>query len=87
MINLVTVQDAEHLIARYANSEFTEDLAFSSSLGKEERAVIHKAAQKYGLRSKSHGKNESRYLVVSRNARQKLLMLKSGKTHKQAELL
>lgn len=83
----MTVQDAEHLIARYANSDFTEDLAFSSSLGKEERAVIHKAAQKYGLKSKSHGKNETRYLVVSRSPRQKLLMLKSGMTNKQAELL
>ena len=81
------MQDAEHLIARYSASEFTEDLAFSALLGKEERAVIHKAAQKYGLKSKSHGKGDNRYLVVSRNARQKLLMLKSGMKHAQAELL
>jgi hypothetical protein len=83
----VTIQDAEHLIARYANSDITEDLAFSSSLGKEERAVVHKAAQKYGLKSKSFGKADGRYLVISRGPRQKLMMLKAGKQHKQAELL
>ena len=72
----VSRQEAETLITRYASSDFLEDLAFSSSLGKEERAVIHKTARKYGLKSQSFGKGENRFLVVMRTPAQKLQMLK-----------
>lgn len=48
------------------------DLAFSAELGKEERKVIHKAALKHGLKSKSYGKGDDRHLVLGRTAQQKM---------------
>ena len=43
-----------------------EDMAFASDFGRDERASIHAEARKLGLKSQSFGKDESRYLVVSR---------------------
>ena len=42
------------------------ELQFSSDLTKDERATIHSLCLQYGLLSRSHGKNESRTLVVSK---------------------
>ena len=47
-------------------------MAFSAELGKEERKVIHKAAMKHGLKSKSYGKGDDRHLVLGRTAQQKI---------------
>lgn len=83
----VSAQQAETLIARYASSKFTDDLAFSKRLGKEERKTIHRASQRYGLKSKSYGTGADRYLVVMRTAQQKLSMLQSGCKLQQASLI
>merc|ERR1712150_150666 len=83
----VCAKDAEVLISNYAVSDYDSDLAFSSLLGNEERAVIHRVARKFGLKSKSYGKNENRYLVVSRTPRQKLLILQKGQSLKQAQII
>jgi len=45
------------------------DMKFSPDLSKEDRAIIHTIATKYGLKHKSFGKGEGRYLVVSRKER------------------
>jgi len=82
----VTVEQADILISRYAASQISEDLSFSTDLGKEERKAIHVAVSRYGLRSKSYGKGADRYLVVSRSAQQKLMMLQEGCTLSQASL-
>ncbi|CBY08924.1 unnamed protein product [Oikopleura dioica] len=82
----VTVEQADILISRYAASQISEDLSFSTDLGKEERKAIHVAVSRYGLRSKSYGKGAGRYLVVSRSAQQKLMMLQEGCTLSQASL-
>ena len=42
------------------------DIKFSSELAKEDRALVHKLCQQFGLRHQSFGKGEDRYLVVSK---------------------
>lgn len=49
---------------RESGSDF--DLVFSSEFAKEERAELHKLAQKLGLKSKSEGKVDERFLTVRR---------------------
>jgi len=43
-----------------------EDIIFSPEFSSVEREVIHKAATMLGLKSRSHGKDEDRFIVVSR---------------------
>ena len=43
------------------------EIKFSSELSKEDRAVIHKISQQYGLKHKSYGKGDDRYLVVGKD--------------------
>lgn len=76
----VTIEQAEIIVARYAQSSIMEDIAFSSELGNEERKIIHRGAQKYGLKSKSTGKGDQRYLVLGRTPRQKLLFLQQNES-------
>jgi len=47
------------------NDEQTE-IRFSNDLSSEERALVHTRCQKFGLKHKSHGKGDDRYLVVSK---------------------
>lgn len=47
------------------NDEQTE-IRFSNELSPEERAIVHLKSQQFGLKHKSHGKGEDRYLVVSK---------------------
>ena len=54
------------MIMDYAKSDKQEDLVFSTHFLKDERALIHKEAQKLNLKTHSHGSGETRYLVVSR---------------------
>ena len=42
------------------------EIKFSSQLSKEERAIVHKLCTKYGLKHKSFGKGDDRYLMVSK---------------------
>ena len=42
------------------------EIRFSADLNPEERALIHRRCQKFGLKHKSYGAGEDRYLVVSK---------------------
>jgi len=42
------------------------DMKFSNELSKEDRALVHKMSKQYGLKHRSFGKGEDRYLVVSK---------------------
>ena len=44
-----------------------QQIKFSSDLSKEERVVVHKISQQYGLKHKSYGAVNERYLVVSKS--------------------
>ena len=76
----------EKMLVDYARSNEQNDLHFSPEFAKEERAVIHKSAQKLGLKSHSKGKGEDRFLIISRkrSAPQLLdhVMNKGGTTSK-----
>lgn len=43
------------------------ELKFSNDLSKEDRAVVHKISQQYGLKHTSYGKGGDRYLVVGKD--------------------
>ena len=49
----------------YAHSNDGGDIAFASDFTKEERALIHVECRKLGLKSRSHGSGDDRYIVVS----------------------
>ncbi|XP_042336068.1 NF-kappa-B-repressing factor isoform X2 [Sceloporus undulatus] len=70
----ITKKDIEQIIQNYAFSDSKIDLTFSTELTNEERKQIHQIAQKYGLKSKSHGQGRDRFLVVSRKRRREDLL-------------
>ncbi|KAG8144583.1 hypothetical protein E2320_013067 [Naja naja] len=70
----ITKKDIEQIIQNYAFSDRKIDLTFSTELTNEERKQIHQIAQRYGLKSKSHGQGRDRYLVVSRKRRKEDLL-------------
>ncbi|CAL8096528.1 unnamed protein product [Orchesella dallaii] len=53
------------LLEKQKQLGFTHDLKFSSDFTKDERKDIHMIAQRLGLKSKSYGKDDDRYLVIS----------------------
>ncbi|KFQ81069.1 NF-kappa-B-repressing factor [Phaethon lepturus] len=73
-VNKIAKRDIEEIIRNYARSESHVDLTFSRELTMDERKQIHQIAQKYGLKSKSHGQGHNRYLVVSRKRRKEDLL-------------
>ncbi|XP_051486680.1 NF-kappa-B-repressing factor [Apus apus] len=73
-VNKIAKRDIEEIIRNYARSESHIDLTFSRELNTDERKQIHQIAQKYGLKSKSHGQGHNRYLVVSRKRRKEDLL-------------
>ena len=44
-----------------------QQIKFSNELSKEDRAIIHTISQRYGLKHRSYGKGQERYLVVSKD--------------------
>ncbi|XP_069468809.1 NF-kappa-B-repressing factor [Ambystoma mexicanum] len=70
----VNKRDIEMMIRNYAFSYSQENLTFSNELTNDERKQIHQVAQRYGLKSKSHGQGASRFLVVSRKRRREDLI-------------
>ena len=79
-----------NMLQDYIMSDEQQDLHFSSELLKEERAIIHKIGQKLGLKTNSKGKNENRYLIVSRKrSAQELLqhVRESGGSTSKYELI
>ncbi|KAF2975872.1 hypothetical protein EK904_008929 [Melospiza melodia maxima] len=73
-VNRIAKRDIEEIIRNYARSDSHIDLTFSRELTMDERKQIHQIAQKYGLKSKSHGQGHNRYLVVSRKRRKEDLL-------------
>ncbi|XP_054978352.1 NF-kappa-B-repressing factor [Sorex araneus] len=73
-VNRIAKRDIEQIIRNYARSESHTDLTFSTELTNDERKQIHQIAQKYGLKSKSHGVGHDRYLVVGRKRRKEDLL-------------
>ncbi|CRL07976.1 CLUMA_CG020943, isoform A [Clunio marinus] len=66
------------LLTNFKNSQVEYDLVFSKDFTKDERAQIHQIASAMDFRTKSHGKNDSRHIVISSKLsphilRQKLL--------------
>lgn len=43
------------------------EIKFSNELSKEDRALVHKISQQYGLKHRSYGKGDDRYLVVGKD--------------------
>lgn len=72
--HVVNKRDIEMMIRNYAASYSQENLTFSNELTNDERKQIHQIAQRYGLKSKSHGQGASRFLVVSRKRRREDLI-------------
>lgn len=74
------------MILDYVRSNNQDDLAFAPDFSKEERNIIHQVARKVGLKSHSHGKDDNRFLVLSRRRSVQELFshIKSqgGETHK-----
>ncbi|XP_054273568.1 NF-kappa-B-repressing factor-like isoform X3 [Macrosteles quadrilineatus] len=48
----------------YMESDTGNDLVFAPDFSKEERKILHELAQRLKLKTKSHGENEQRQLVV-----------------------
>ena len=62
------------MVRNYAASGDQNDLAFEPDFDNNERAAIHQEAKKVGLKSQSRGKNEARYLILSRKRNKSELM-------------
>ncbi|XP_053380390.1 uncharacterized protein LOC123559200 [Mercenaria mercenaria] len=83
-------QRVTKMLQDYIKSDEQKDLHFSSELQKEERAIIHTIGQKLGLKTHSKGKNDNRYLIVSRKrSAQQLLehVRESGGSTSKYELI
>lgn len=83
-------QKVTKMLQDYIKSDEQKDLHFSSELTKDERAIIHNIGQKLGLKTQSKGKDENRYLIVSRkrSAQQLLQHVKeSGGSTSKYELI
>lgn len=83
--NQLTKRDLEDVIRNYAASDRQDDLRFSTDLTNDERKKIHQISQKYGLRSKSYGQGNQRFLIVSRKMQKEQLigqLLKEGQVGK-----
>lgn len=61
----VTKRSVQEILHSFISST-DQEIKFSNELSKEDRALVHKISQQYGLKHRSYGKDEDRYLVVSR---------------------
>lgn len=57
----------EETLEAFARDVEQESMKFEVSLSKEDRALVHRLCRKYQLKSKSYGKDDERYLVISRH--------------------
>ena len=60
------VSKVRNLLQNFITSNDKYEMKFSPEFQKEEREVIHREARKLHLKSSSHGKNETRFLVITR---------------------
>ena len=54
------------IIEEYAASSNPYDLVFTSGFDNEQRKEMHTIAKRLGLKSKSFGKNEDRFITIAR---------------------
>ena len=66
-ISIVKGREAERVIQQYISNGCKGNLTFSSELTSDDRKKVHLAARKYGLKSKSFGYGNRRYLVLFKN--------------------
>lgn len=59
----LNIQD---LLKNFISSVNEQDLVFEKGLSAEERAIIHKEANRYGLKTKSQGTGDDRFLVAQK---------------------
>ena len=62
-VNKISVKNT---IRNFIMDNHRKELRFSSDLSREDRAVVHRVCQQHGLRHKSFGTGEGRYLVISK---------------------
>jgi hypothetical protein len=62
-VNKVSVKNT---VRNFIMDNHRKELRFSNDLSKEDRAIVHKICQQHGLRHKSFGTGEGRYLVISK---------------------
>lgn len=61
------VKKFSEIFKDFAQHESEHDLVFSAEFTSDERAVLHKLARRFQLKTKSFGKGENRHLVVSKS--------------------
>lgn len=59
-------RSVEQTLLDFIRGNDQNEIKFSTDLTKEDRALVHRMCQRYHLKHKSYGKNEDRYLVVSK---------------------
>lgn len=62
----VRKSSVEEALLTFIRDQDRNEIKFSSELSKEDRALVHRLSQKYHLKHRSFGKNEQRYLLVSK---------------------
>lgn len=64
----VEKKSVEQSLFHFIRDSTQTEIRFSSDLTKNDRALVHRLCQKYRLKHKSFGKNEDRYMVVSKHS-------------------
>ncbi|ESN99983.1 hypothetical protein HELRODRAFT_176284 [Helobdella robusta] len=60
------IKEINKVVEEFLASGKKQDLVFGTDFSKEERVIIHSVGLKFHLKSKSHGQEPDRYLVLSR---------------------
>ena len=60
------INNIHKVLRNFASSQTEGDLVFDKSLTVDERKFVHREAHKLGLKTRSEGQGENRFLVVSR---------------------
>lgn len=62
----INMRSVKNTVQNFMMDSSKKELRFSSALCKEDRAIVHKVCQQFGLRHKSFGEGDDRYLVISK---------------------
>ena len=57
------------IVEEWMSSNSPYDLVFTTGFSNDQRKDMHEVARRYGLKSKSYGKNEDRHLTISKYIR------------------
>ncbi len=80
----------QRLLKNFIGSVNEEDLVFERDLTSEERAMVHREAARYGLKTKSQGSGQNRFLVAQKRRTAGELMekiIKNGGQFSKYELI